>query len=246
MKRALVSLSFVVLSGCLEECSGEPSPVDSGPEVKIVSPKTGARVPVQFELEVTLSDFVHDRTVDGTVEVYVDRTCPARGEPTRDALPRAQFFDGIPTLAMWLDAGPHTLCVGLADPNGLAIGGVDLTSFDVVTSTAGPRVRITYPSQRATMVNGERMRFEVDGYVVRPRAAMSDTDDRFLFVVTDEPCLALGSDVDDAPRATRLEAGQLEHVVYLPPGPHTLCVGVADVEGRVDTPSASITIDVRY
>jgi hypothetical protein len=244
-KRPLSFMLILVLPACFDECD-EAREVDPQPRVTFVHPDVGAVVLEDFEVEIELEHFVHDRTVDGTVELYINRDCPQPGEPTRDALPRAQFIDGNPKLAMRLPAGPHTLCVGLSDRSGLALVSRDLTRIEAVTSTAGPKVRIAYPADGATMVNGERMRFEVEGYVIRPRVTISRGDERFLFVVIDEPCLRAGTDVDDARTATRLEAGQLEHVVYLAPGRHTLCAGVADVEGRVGGPNASITIDVRY
>jgi hypothetical protein len=246
MNKEVLSFSLVLIfPGCLEECGGEATP-EPTPNVVFVRPLNGAIVPESFEVEIRLENFVHDRAVDGTVELYLDRACPLRGEPIRDALPRVQFFDGVPTLALTVSAGPYTMCVGLADQAGLAVGGVDLVSISVVTSTAGPRVRIVSPSPGATMRNGERMRFEVEGYVIRPRAAITGRDERFLFVVTDEACVAEGVDVDDVPTAARLEAGQTEYVVYLAPGRHTLCVGVADVDGRVEAANASIAIDTRY
>lgn len=94
-------------------------------------------------------------------------------------------------------------------------------------AAVGPRVYFTNVNDGDTVTSPVTLKWAAEGFTIEP-AGDVHAGAGHLHVMVDVPCVAAGEAVPADEQHLHFGKAQLETVVELAPGPHTLCLQAAD------------------
>lgn len=102
-------------------------PLGVAPRIEIVTPESGARLPVEFLVALATEDLPRG----ACLLLSIDVAPAAVGEPAGPSANRLLLREDRRHLMLMLDEGLHTLCAQALDPEGRVLEALSLVSIEV-------------------------------------------------------------------------------------------------------------------